>query len=88
MPAVEPSEAVLPAGLAPAGTTELGIDIIRVGPDPRRARQVRAALLEAGADRIGTALRPRPARDDGRPVGGQGGGLEGPRPRRPGDRLA
>src|SRR6187551_639169 len=30
MPAVEPSEIVLQAGLAPAGTTELGIDIIKV----------------------------------------------------------
>ena len=41
MPAVEPSEAVLPAGLAPAGTTELGIDIIRVA-------RIRAALDKFG----------------------------------------
>jgi hypothetical protein len=41
MPAVEPSEMVLPAGLAPAGTTELGIDIIRVA-------RIRAALDKFG----------------------------------------
>src|SRR6187455_287750 len=41
MPAVEPSEMVLPAGLAPAGTTELGIDIIRVA-------RIRAALEKFG----------------------------------------
>ena len=89
MPAVEPSEAVvLPPGLAPAGTTELGIDIIRVA-------RIRAALEKFGprfSKRVLTesraALRARPARDDGRPVGGQGGGLEGPRARRPRDRLA
>src|SRR5918993_1190762 len=42
MPAVEPSEAVtLPSGLVPAGTTELGIDIIRVA-------RIRAALDKFG----------------------------------------
>src|SRR6187551_1438433 len=41
MPAVEPSEIVLQAGLAPAGTTELGIDIIRVA-------RIRAALDKFG----------------------------------------
>src|ERR1044072_2465059 len=42
MPAVEPSAAgVLPPGLAPAGTTELGIDIIRVA-------RIRAALEKFG----------------------------------------
>jgi holo-[acyl-carrier protein] synthase len=42
MPAVEPSEVgVLPPGLAPAGTTELGIDIIRVA-------RIRAALEKFG----------------------------------------
>ncbi|MEO8437935.1 MAG: holo-ACP synthase [Chloroflexota bacterium] len=43
MPAAEPADPVaLPPGLAPAGTTELGIDIIRV-------ERIRAALEKFGA---------------------------------------
>ena len=56
--------------------------------DPGLPRAVRAAVHEAGPDRGGAALRPRPARDDGRALGGQGGGQQGPRARRPRHRLA
>ena len=34
--------------MVPVGTTELGIDIIKVGADPGGARSVRAALLRPG----------------------------------------
>ena len=49
MPAVEPSEAVLPAGFAPAGTTELGIDIIKV-------ERIRSALERFGSRFSGRVL--------------------------------
>ena len=62
MPAVEPSEVgVLPPGLAPAGTTELGIDIIRVA-------RIRAALEKFGprfSKRVLTEMEQRYVR--GRP---------------------
>ena len=41
------------------------------------------AVLEPRPDRRRAALRPRPAGDDGRALGGQGGRVQGARPRRP-----
>ena len=46
------------------------------------------ALHSTCPDPVRAALRPRPARDDGRPLGSQGSGLEGARARRPRHRLA
>ncbi len=64
-----------PPARVPPGTTELGIDIIKVD-------RIRDALARFGArfsSRVLTdgraALRARPAGDVGRPVGGQGGRL-------------
>ena len=79
----DPRSTPVPAGLVPPGTTELGIDIIRV-------ERIRAALERFGARFSGrvltagrAALRPRPAGDVRRSLGGQGGGQQGPRAGRP-----
>ena len=70
------------------GTTELGIDIIKVERIRGRARALRRPLPERVLTAGRAALRPRPARDPRRPLGGQGGGQQGPRAGRPGHRLA
>ena len=57
-------------------------------PDPQRAREARSPLPEAHPDRGRGRLRPRPAREPGRPLGGEGGGEQGARARRPRRRLA
>ena len=73
---------------APAGITELGIDIIKVD-------RIRRSLEQFGSrfsDRVLTAGRAalcaRSGGDDGRPLGGQGGRVEGARTRRARHRLA
>ena len=58
------------------------------GPDPRGPCPVRRPLRRAGAHALRGALRPRPAGDVRGAVGGEGGGEQGARPRRPRDRLA
>src|ERR1044072_6869257 len=73
MPAVEPSAAgVLPPGLAPAGTTELGIDIIRVA-------RIRAALEKFGprfSKRVLTESEQRYVRGRPETMAGRGAGKE------------
>ena len=73
---------------APEGTTELGIDIIKVDRIRDALGALRRPLPEAHPDRRRARLRPRPAREPGRPLGGQGGREQGARPRRPGRGLA
>ena len=77
-----------PAGLVPAGTTELGIDIIKVD-------RIRAALDRFGArfsSRVLTDAEQRYVRDRPETMAGRWAAKEavsqGPRARRPRDRLA
>ena len=59
----------------PAGTTELGIDIIKVDRIRATLERFGPRFTEPRPDPGRAALRARPARDDGRPLGGQGGRL-------------
>ena len=74
----EPIRPRRPRQRVPEGTTELGIDIIKVDRIRATLERFGAALRRPRPDPGRAALRARPTGDDGRSLGGQGGRQQGP----------
>ena len=84
----DPSDATVPPGSVPGRHDRARHRHHQGRPHPGDPGAVRRALHEPRPDPGRAALRARPARDDGRPLGRQGGRQQGPRPRRARHRLA